>query len=200
MGALAPSAAAAASAGGGGLDAAALTGGASRPRKRLRNRLPVARGRRCRQRRSNGKQHYSQHREIIARRSGNRRGFRASVEYRINVVKTALLLGAMSALLLLLGEALGGAQGLVIGFMFAVVTNFVSYWFSDKIVLQMYGRDGGRPRPPALSRWSPRLAQRAGLPHAARCYIIPEPSPNAFATGRNPSTPPSPRPKASCGS
>jgi heat shock protein HtpX len=55
-----------------------------------------------------------------------------------NVLKTALLLGAMSALLLFLGEALGGAQGLVIGFFFAVVTNFASYWFSDKIVLRMY--------------------------------------------------------------
>ena len=56
-----------------------------------------------------------------------------------NGLKTALLLGAMSALLLFLGEALGGAQGLVMGFVFAVVTNFVSYWFSDKIVLKMYG-------------------------------------------------------------
>ena len=55
-----------------------------------------------------------------------------------NAVKTALLLGAMSALLLFLGEQLGGAQGLAIGFMFAVVTNFASYWFSDKIVLRMY--------------------------------------------------------------
>ena len=56
-----------------------------------------------------------------------------------NGIKTALLLGALSALFLLIGEALGGAQGLVVGFLFAVVTNFVSYWFSDKIVLRMYG-------------------------------------------------------------
>ena len=56
-----------------------------------------------------------------------------------NTVKTALLLGAMSALLLFLGESLGGAQGLVIGFLFAAATNFASYWFSDKIVLRMYG-------------------------------------------------------------
>jgi heat shock protein HtpX len=55
-----------------------------------------------------------------------------------NTVKTALLLGALSALLLLIGQALGGAQGMVIGFLFAVVTNFASYWFSDKIVLRMY--------------------------------------------------------------
>jgi heat shock protein HtpX len=56
-----------------------------------------------------------------------------------NGLKTALLLGAMSALLLFLGEAIGGAQGLVLGFVFAIGTNFVSYWFSDKIVLKMYG-------------------------------------------------------------
>ena len=67
-----------------------------------------------------------------------------------NTVKTALLLGALSALLLFIGEALGGAQGLVIGFLFAVVTNFASYWFSDKIVLQMYRRAGGRAGPPAV--------------------------------------------------
>ena len=91
----------------------------------------------------------------------------------------------MSALLLFLGESLGGAQGLVIGFVFAVVTNFVSYWFSDKIVLQMYRATGGRPRAPAVPASSQRLAERAGLP-MPRCYIIPEPSPNAFATGRNP--------------
>ena len=55
-----------------------------------------------------------------------------------NTVKTALLLGTMSALLMFIGEALGGAGGLVIGFLFAVATNFASYWFSDKIVLRMY--------------------------------------------------------------
>src|SRR5438128_1550789 len=56
-----------------------------------------------------------------------------------NTIKTALLLGTLSALLLFFGEALGGAQGMVVGFFFAVVTNFASYWFSDKIVLRMYG-------------------------------------------------------------
>jgi heat shock protein HtpX len=101
-----------------------------------------------------------------------------------NVVKTALLLGAMSALLLMIGQALGGAQGLVLGFLFAVVTNFVSYWYSDKIVLKMYGaREVGPDH--ALYRVVSRLAQRAGLPQP-RCYVIPQPSPNAFATGRDP--------------
>ena len=83
-----------------------------------------------------------------------------------NVLKTALLLGAMSALLLLIGESLGGAQGLVIGFVFAVVTNFVSYWFSDKIVLKMYGaREVGPDH--LLYQMVSRLAKRAGLPAAA---------------------------------
>ena len=101
-----------------------------------------------------------------------------------NVVKTALLLGVMSALFLFLGEALGGAQGLVMGFMFAVVTNFVSYWFSDKIVLRMYrAKEVGSDH--RLHQIVSRLASRAGLPQP-RCYVIPEASPNAFATGRNP--------------
>ncbi len=101
-----------------------------------------------------------------------------------NAVKTALLLGAMSALLLFLGESLGGAQGLVIGFLFAVVTNFASYWFSDKIVLSMYRATQVGPDH-RLYRIVASLAQRAGLP-MPRVYVIPQPSPNAFATGRNP--------------
>jgi heat shock protein HtpX len=101
-----------------------------------------------------------------------------------NTLKTAMLLGALSALLLLLGEALGGAQGLIVGFIFAVVTNFASYWFSDKIVLSMYGAREADPNS-RLVRIVSQLAQRAGLPQP-RCYIIPTESPNAFATGRNP--------------
>ena len=101
-----------------------------------------------------------------------------------NTFKTAMLLAVLSALLLLIGEALGGAQGLVIGFVFAVVTNFVSYWFSDKIVLRMYGAQEADPDS-RLVHIVTRLSQRAGLPQP-RCYIIPTQSPNAFATGRNP--------------
>ena len=101
-----------------------------------------------------------------------------------NVLKTTLLLGVMSGLFLVVGEVLGGGQGLVLGFMFAVVTNFVSYWFSDKIVLRMYGAtevgQGHR-----LYDIVSRLAQRAGLPQP-RCDTTAEASPNAFATGRNP--------------
>jgi heat shock protein HtpX len=101
-----------------------------------------------------------------------------------NVVKTALLLGVLSALLLFIGEALGGAQGLAIGFVFAAVSNVVAYWFSDKIAL---ARTGAREVGPddRLYRIVKRLAQRDGLP-MPRCYVIPEASPNAFATGRNP--------------
>jgi heat shock protein HtpX len=101
-----------------------------------------------------------------------------------NTVKTALLLGAMSAVFLFLGQALGGSQGLVMGFMFAVLTNIGSYWFSDKIVLSMYAaREVGPDH--RLHQIVARLAQRAGLP-MPRVYIIPQESPNAFATGRNP--------------
>jgi heat shock protein HtpX len=101
-----------------------------------------------------------------------------------NTVKTALLLGTLSALLLLIGEALGGAGGMVVGFFFAVSTNFASYYFSDKIVLRMYNAQEVGPGH-RLFDIVDRLAKRAGLPQP-RCYVIPDPSPNAFATGRNP--------------
>src|SRR5689334_5038067 len=101
-----------------------------------------------------------------------------------NVVKTTLLLGAMSGLFLIVGEALGGGQGMAVGFLFAVVMNFASYWFSDKIVLSMYGAQEVGPGH-RLYEIVRRLAERAGLPQP-RCYVIPEASPNAFATGRSP--------------
>jgi heat shock protein HtpX len=100
-----------------------------------------------------------------------------------NVAKTALLLGVLSALLMWLGEALGGAQGLMFGFLFAVATNFGSYWFSDKIVLSMYRAQEVGPEH-RLHQLVRRLATRSGLP-MPRVYVIPQPSPNAFATGRN---------------
>ena len=102
-----------------------------------------------------------------------------------NSLKTVLLLGLLSGLLLAIGELLGGAQGLVTAFLFAVVMNFVSYWFSDKIVLKMYRAQevGADHRLSVIVR---RLATQAGLP-MPKVYIIPDPSPNAFATGRNPS-------------
>jgi len=102
-----------------------------------------------------------------------------------NGVKTVLLLGARSGILLVLGELAGGSQGLVIAFAFAVVMNIGSYWFSDKIVLRMYrAKEVGAEHP--LYQSVARLAQRGGLP-MPKVYIIPDSSPNAFATGRNPS-------------
>jgi heat shock protein HtpX len=102
-----------------------------------------------------------------------------------NGIKTALLLGLMSAVLLALGQWLGGANGLVIAFVFAAIMNFGSYWFSDKIVLSMYRAQQVGPDH-QLYRIVERLTQRAGLP-MPKVYIIPDASPNAFATGRNPS-------------
>src|ERR1700687_5360550 len=101
-----------------------------------------------------------------------------------NTVKTALLLGTLSALLMFLRGALGGAQGLVLGFLFAVGTNVFSYWFSDKMVLRMYDAQEVGPDH-RLYRIVSRLAERAGLPQP-RCYLIPQASPNALATGRHP--------------
>jgi heat shock protein HtpX len=102
-----------------------------------------------------------------------------------NGIKTALLLGLLSAVLLAIGELLGGANGLMIAFLLAAVMNFVSYWFSDKIVLRMYRAQPVGPEHP-LYRIVERLTMRASLP-MPKVYIIPEASPNAFATGRNPS-------------
>src|SRR5213594_1694567 len=101
-----------------------------------------------------------------------------------NTVKTALLLGVLSALLLFVGEKLGGTQGMAIGSLFAAATNFSSYWFSDKIVLRMYRAQEVGPGHRLYDAVA-RLAERAGLPQP-RVYVIPDPSPNAFATGRNP--------------
>jgi heat shock protein HtpX len=101
-----------------------------------------------------------------------------------NGLKTALLLGILSALLLGVGEALGGATGLMTAFVFAAVMNLGSYWFSDKIVLRMYRASEVGPDHP-LYRVVERLTVRANLP-MPKVYVIPDPSPNAFATGRNP--------------
>ncbi len=102
-----------------------------------------------------------------------------------NTLKTTLLLGLMSGVLLVLGELLGGTGGLQMAFVFAVIMNFASYWFSDKIVLKMYRAKPVGPEHP-LHQTVARLAQRAGLP-MPKVFVIPDQSPNAFATGRNPS-------------
>jgi heat shock protein HtpX len=101
-----------------------------------------------------------------------------------NGLKTALLLGALSGMLLMLGEYIGGQQGLILAFAFAALMNLGSYWFSDKIVLRMYhAQEVGSSH--SLYQMTQRLAQKAGLP-MPKVYIIPDSSPNAFATGRNP--------------
>jgi heat shock protein HtpX len=102
-----------------------------------------------------------------------------------NSLKTVLLLGLLSGILLAIGELLGGSQGLVTAFGFAVLMNFVSYWFSDKIVLKMYRAQEVGPDH-KLSVITRRLATQANLP-MPKVYVIPDMSPNAFATGRNPS-------------
>lgn len=99
-------------------------------------------------------------------------------------LKTAALLGLLSALFLYLGQMLGGEQGLLLAFVFALVMNFGSYWFSDKIVLRMYSAQEVGPSHP-LHQLTAELARRAELP-MPKVYVIPDASPNAFATGRNP--------------
>lgn len=104
----------------------------------------------------------------------------------MNRTKTMVLLAVLTALVLFVGQALGGQTGLVIALLFAGVMNFVSYWWSDKIVLRMYGAQEINEREaPELFRLVRDLTVRAGLP-MPKVYIIPEETPNAFATGRNP--------------
>jgi heat shock protein HtpX len=99
-------------------------------------------------------------------------------------LKTALLLGALTGVLMFIGGAVGGQTGLVFAFVMAAAMNIASYWFSDKIVLRMYrATEVGADHP--LYRLTHRLATKAGLP-MPRVYIIPDSSPNAFATGRDP--------------
>lgn len=98
--------------------------------------------------------------------------------------KTAVLLGGLTGLFLLIGGLIGGQGGMVAAFIFAMVMNVGSYWFSDKIVLRMYRATEVGPDHP-LARITARLAQRAGLP-MPKVYTIPDDSPNAFATGRDP--------------
>lgn len=103
-----------------------------------------------------------------------------------NQIKTTILLAIMTAFFMLIGHLLGGRQGLIIAFFFAAGMNFFSYWYSDKIVLRMYNaREATPDQAPELYGLVQDLANRAGLP-PPRVYIIPQDSPNAFATGRNP--------------
>lgn len=104
----------------------------------------------------------------------------------MNQVKTVILLTALAALLIGIGGYLGGKNGATIALVIALVMNVGSYWFSDKIVLSMYHAQEVTPeQAPDLYNLVGQLAQQAGLP-MPKVYIIPDDSPNAFATGRNP--------------
>ena len=103
-----------------------------------------------------------------------------------NVFKTAILLALLTAMLVLLDGAVGGRQGMLVAFFIALIMNFVSYWWSDKIVLRMYGaQEISEAQAPGLYAMVHRLASKAGIP-MPRVYLIPSDQPNAFATGRNP--------------
>lgn len=104
----------------------------------------------------------------------------------LNTLKVGILLTVLTAAVLLVGRMLGGTSGMIIAFGLAILMNFGSYWFSDKIVLKMTGAQPITPEEsPDLYRMTQDLVQRANLP-MPRLYIINDPSPNAFATGRNP--------------
>ncbi|HXJ83953.1 MAG TPA: zinc metalloprotease HtpX [Candidatus Methylomirabilis sp.] len=103
-----------------------------------------------------------------------------------NLIKTGVLLAALTCLVVLIGGAVGGQQGMLIAFVLAIAMNFGSYWFSDRIVLSMYrAQPIEEAQAPDLYRVVRRLATRAGIP-LPRVYLIPGDTPNAFATGRSP--------------
>ncbi len=104
----------------------------------------------------------------------------------MNTLKTTLLLASLTALLVFVGNLFGGEQGMIFAFILAVVLNFTSYWFSDRIVLKIYrGQELSESDAHGLFSMVRRLSQRAGIP-MPRIYGIPSSSPNAFATGRDP--------------
>ncbi|MCK6431445.1 MAG: zinc metalloprotease HtpX [Burkholderiaceae bacterium] len=103
-----------------------------------------------------------------------------------NMLKTAVLMAAITALFMFIGQMLGGTSGMWLALVVALAMNFFSYWFSDRIVLRMYNAQEVDERTaPQFVRMVRELADRAGLP-MPRVYLIDEAAPNAFATGRNP--------------
>ena len=103
-----------------------------------------------------------------------------------NLMKTAVLMAAITALFMAIGSVMGGHSGMMIALAIAVAMNFFSYWFSDKMVLKMYNaREVDEASAPQFYRMVRELAERAQLP-MPRVYLIDEDAPNAFATGRNP--------------
>ncbi len=101
-------------------------------------------------------------------------------------IRTVALLGVLTALFVLIGDAIGGRQGMIFAFAFACLMNFGAYWFSDKMVLAMYrAKPVSEEEAPQLYAMMRELTERAGLP-MPKLYIIPTQTPNAFATGRDP--------------
>src|SRR6266850_4648740 len=104
----------------------------------------------------------------------------------MNTFRTTILLAVLTALLVWIGDMLGGRQGAIIALLLAGGMNFFSYWFSDKIVIKMYGgQEVSAQDDPELYGLVQDLTQRAGLP-MPKVYVLPQDTPNAFATGRNP--------------
>ena len=104
----------------------------------------------------------------------------------MNTLRTTILLAVLTALLVWIGDMFGGRQGAIMALLIAGVMNFFSYWFSDKIVIKMYGgQEVTAQDDPELYGLVQDLTQRAGLP-MPRVYVLPQDTPNAFATGRNP--------------
>jgi len=104
----------------------------------------------------------------------------------MNTTKTVVLMAGLTVLLVLIGGAFGGRQGMIMAFMFASVMNMFSYWFSDKIVLRMYGaKEVSEAEAPMLYSVTRDLAMKMNMP-MPKVYIIPSDAANAFATGRNP--------------
>jgi heat shock protein HtpX len=101
-----------------------------------------------------------------------------------NYFKTTILLALLTALLLWIGNLIGGFSGLVVAFVFVLIMNFVMYWWSDKIVLKMY-KAKELPKTHPVNKMIKEVADKAGLP-IPKAYLVESPTPNAFATGRSP--------------
>jgi len=103
-----------------------------------------------------------------------------------NNMKTLFLLAGLTALMVFLGKVIGGQSGMMVAFILALGMNFFSYWFSDKLILRMYGaQEVDAAQAPELHRIVEELSREAGVPKP-KVFIVPTESPNAFATGRNP--------------
>jgi heat shock protein HtpX len=107
-------------------------------------------------------------------------------ESGMNQIKVVMLLSLLTALMLWIGQALAGQSGLIMALIFAGIMNLCTYWFSDRMVLRMYGaKEMSKTNAPGLHAIVHEIATRGGLP-TPKLYLIPEEAPNAFATGRNP--------------